>query len=334
MGETIPFPTKIKRMFIPKVSIIIPVYNLADYIEISVASLLAQTYQNIEIVLVDDGSKDASLAIIKQLAASDNRIIYATQPNGGAAKARNTGLALATGEFITFVDGDDMLSPNVIADNINYFVDDKIDWVAFSIRRVDAEGNYIQAKGVYEDFIIPSYEEISSESFVPYYYSRKLSGVACAAIYRRTSIDSFSYVEGKYYEDGIYFIDLLCNTQCAVLSERGEYLYVDRDGSSQKAALDYKHLESDYFCFTRRMSKYRCLYPQYEDYYSAQENSYYYFLKNEMSKDTEGAEYFFELFKQTMQAPLKINLSKELKFWIYKLFGYKRLKDLYLRLKK
>ena len=121
----------------PKVSIIVPIYNLESYIEQSVRSLLAQFYQDIEIILVDDGSKDASLSIIEQLAASDSRIVYTSQPNGGAAKARNTGLALATGDFITFVDGDDMLSPNAISDNIGYFDDEKIDWVAFSIRRVE-----------------------------------------------------------------------------------------------------------------------------------------------------------------------------------------------------
>lgn len=321
-------------MLTPKVSIIVPVYNLENYIEQCVHSLLVQSYQNIEIILVDDGSRDNSLSLITQLAAEDSRIVYTSQPNGGAAKARNTGLAMATGEYITFVDGDDMLSPNAISDNIGYFSDDKIDWVAFSIRRVDAKGNYIQAKGVYDDFIISSYEAISSEAFVPYYYSRKLSGVACAAIYRKSSIEAISFVEGKYYEDGIYFIDLLCSTQNAVLSPCGEYLYVDREGSSQKAALDYNHLESDYFCFTRRMSKYRLLFPQYQDYYSAQENNYYYYLKNEVSKATEGAEYFFEQFKKAMSAPLKINLSKEIKYWIYKLVGYKRLKELYFRLKK
>ena len=140
----------------PKVSIIIPVYNLENYIEQSVRSLLAQSYQNVEIILVDDGSRDNSLSIIEQLATSDGRIAYTTQSNGGAAKARNTGLSLATGDFITFVDGDDMLSPNVIADNIGYFDENKIDWVAFSIRRVDVEGNYIQANGIYEDFAVSS----------------------------------------------------------------------------------------------------------------------------------------------------------------------------------
>lgn len=315
-------------MFTPKVSIIVPVYNLEDYIENCVRSLSAQVYQNIEIIIVDDGSSDNSLSIIKHLAATDSRIIYKTQPNGGAAKARNTGLDLSTGDYIAFVDGDDMLSTNAISDNIGYFVDDEIDWVAFSIRRVNADGEYIQAKGIYLDFIISSFEKISSESFVPYFYSHKLSGVACAAIYRKSSIKAISFVDGKYYEDGIYFIDLLCSTQYSILSPRGEYLYVDRNGSSQKAALDYKHLESDYFCFTRRMSKYRLLFPQYEEYYSKQENIYYYYLKNEVAKRTEGAKFFFNKYKNFMISPLKINIFKELKFILYTVVGYKRLKKI------
>lgn len=322
-------------MLTPKVSIIVPVYNLENYIEQCVHSLLVQSYQNIEIILVDDGSRDNSLSLITQLAAEDSRIVYTSQPNGGAAKARNTGLSLATGEFISFVDGDDMLSPEVISDNIGYFEDDTIDWVAFSIRRVDVEGDYIRTeKEVYSDFVIRGNERLSSESFVPYYYQRRLSGVACAAIYRKSSIYSISFVEGKYYEDGIYFIDLLCNTKNAILSPKGEYLYVDRDGSSQKAKLDYKHLESDYFCFSRRMTQFRELYPQYESYYSQQENIYYYYLKNEVAKGTEGAEFFFQQFKLAMRAPLKIDLKKELKYYIYKVIGYNNIRRLYSILKK
>lgn len=318
----------------PKVSIIVPVYNLESYIEQSVRSLFAQSYQNIEIILVDDGSKDNSLSIIKHLAAEDSRIVYTSQPNGGAAKARNTGLSLATGKYITFVDGDDMLSPNAISDNIGYFEDDIIDWVAFSIRRVDAEGNYIQIKGVYEDFIVSSYESINSESFVPYFYLRKLSGVACAAIYRKTSIDTISFTEGKYYEDSIYFIDLLCNTKHGILSPKGEYLYVDRENSSQKLALDYRHLDSSWYAHKKRMSQYRELFPQYESYYSDEESSFYYFLRNEVAKDNIAAKEVLTLFLRELRTKPKKNYAKEVKFLIYRIVGYERIKRFIARFKK
>ena len=320
-------------MFVPKVSIIVPVYNLESYIGNTLRSLLTQTYQNIEIVLVDDGSNDSSLSIIQDFASQDSRIIYTSQSNGGAAKARNTGLSLATGEFITFVDGDDMLSPTAISDNISYFTDIKIDWVAFSIRRVDVYGNYIQPKkGVYSDFIISTQEDISFESFVPYFYSRKLSGVACGAIYRKSSISTIQFLDGMYYEDSIFFIDLLCNTNHALLSDKGEYLYLDRENSSQKAILDYAHFESLLYVARKRLKQYRLNYPIYESYYIEDESNFYYFLKNEYSKGNETALLFLMAFVKETQISIKKNYLIELKCFIYRVLGYKHIKRFLVKL--
>lgn len=91
----------------PKVSIIVPVYNVAPHLQQCMDSLINQTYQNIEIVCVDDGSTDASGEILDQYAAIDVRISVLHTPNSGVASARNTALSYATGEYVTFVDGDD-----------------------------------------------------------------------------------------------------------------------------------------------------------------------------------------------------------------------------------
>lgn len=320
-------------MFAPKVSVIVPVYNLENYIEKTIRSLQALTYNNFEIVIVDDGSTDSSLSIIKKMASEDSRIIFVSQSNGGAAKARNTGLTLATGEFITFVDGDDMLSTNAIADNIGYFTDKKIDWVAFSIRRTDADGGYIQAKGIYSDFIVPDFEKITSESYVPYFYTHRLSGVACAAIYRKSSIETISFTEGKYYEDSIFFIDLLCNTENAILSPKGEYLYVDREDSSQKATLDYKHMDSQLYVANKRLVQYRERFPMYESYYRQDESNFYYFLKNENAKENKNAGSLMKIFKKNMATPFKINYKMELKCIVYHIFGYNRIKRIFKKFK-
>lgn len=315
-------------MFTPKVSIIIPVYNLENYIEKTIRSLQALTYNNLEIVIVDDGSTDSSLSIIQKIASEDSRIIFVSQSNGGAAKARNTGLTLATGEFITFVDGDDMLSPNAIADNIGYFSNKEIDWVAFSIRRTDAEGRCIQTKGIYSDFVVTGYEEISSESFVPYFYTQRLSGVACATIYRKSSIETILYTEGKYYEDSIFFIDLLCSTKKAILSTKGEYLYVDREESSQKATLDYRHLDSKLYVANKRLVQYRERFPMYESYYRQEESNFYYFLKNENAKGNKNAYHFMKTFKKNMTTPFKRNYKMEIKCIVYHILGYNRIKKI------
>ena len=96
-----------------KISIIVPVYNLEAYIERTVASIQAQTYQNLEIILVNDGSRDNSLELLRRLEKADNRIIVISQENAGVTRARLTGIEAATGEWIGFVDGDDYIDPDM-----------------------------------------------------------------------------------------------------------------------------------------------------------------------------------------------------------------------------
>lgn len=91
------------------VSIIIPVYNLENYIENCLKSISAQTYKNIEIICVDDGSKDNSADVVRDYAKSDNRVRYVYQENAGVSAARNKGIAEAKGDYLMFVDGDDYM---------------------------------------------------------------------------------------------------------------------------------------------------------------------------------------------------------------------------------
>ena len=97
-----------------KISIIIPVYNAEDYIHECLISIKDQSHPNIEVILIDDGSIDKSGEIIKQICLNDERFIYIRQLNQGPASARNTGLKLASGEYIFFVDNDDLIAPKAI----------------------------------------------------------------------------------------------------------------------------------------------------------------------------------------------------------------------------
>lgn len=101
-----------------KISIIIPIYNVEEYIDRLIKSLINQTYSNIEVILVDDGSPDKCGSIIDEYAKKDNRIIAIHQDNGGVSSARNSGLRNANGEYIMFVDGDDYVDE----DYVEYFV--------------------------------------------------------------------------------------------------------------------------------------------------------------------------------------------------------------------
>lgn len=104
---------KIPRSLKPKVSIIIPVYNVEKYLEDCIKSISDQTLDDIEIICVNDGSKDSSLEILNKLAENDGRIIVIDQKNAGAGAARNTGIARATGKYLGFVDSDDLIYPTM-----------------------------------------------------------------------------------------------------------------------------------------------------------------------------------------------------------------------------
>lgn len=102
----------------PLISIIVPVYNSEKYLSRCIESILAQSFKNLEIILIDDGSKDASSSICDSYAASDSRIKVIHQENGGIAKAQNTGLDIAHGDYIAFADNDDILDRH----NIEYLL--------------------------------------------------------------------------------------------------------------------------------------------------------------------------------------------------------------------
>ena len=96
------------------VSIIIPVYNLEKYIQFNIDNMLSQTYENLEVIYVDDGSVDSSAQIIKSAAEKDSRIKYYYKENGGVSSARNFGIEKANGEYIMFVDGDDIINKHAV----------------------------------------------------------------------------------------------------------------------------------------------------------------------------------------------------------------------------
>ena len=99
----------------PKVSVIVPVYNVEKLLQRCIDSILAQTFTDFELLLIDDGSKDKSGEICDEYAANDDRIIVIHKDNGGVAEARNAGLRAARGELIGFVDADDWLAPEMYA---------------------------------------------------------------------------------------------------------------------------------------------------------------------------------------------------------------------------
>ena len=113
-----------------KVSVIIPVYNVEDYIQATVNSIQVGTFSDFELLLIDDGSTDGTLALCQQMAEEDFRIHVYTKENGGVGSARNYGLDRARGDYIAFIDGDDLVTEDYLEKLVSFTDDNKLDWVS------------------------------------------------------------------------------------------------------------------------------------------------------------------------------------------------------------
>lgn len=125
----------------PLISIVVPVYNVQDYINRCVESLTKQTYKNLEIILVDDGSTDNSPKMCDDLAKKDNRIKVIHKKNGGVSSARNVGIDNAKGEYISFVDSDDWIDETFCEEMYNTLISNNTDYIMCGYKRVYEDGH-------------------------------------------------------------------------------------------------------------------------------------------------------------------------------------------------
>ena len=119
----------------PELSVIVPIFNSELYLEKCVESILNQTFENFEVILVDDGSSDRSLDICRKYEQKDKRVRVISKPNGGLIRARKTGLTAAAGRFIGFVDSDDWIEPDMYQELIKYMKEMGCDLVSSGIIR-------------------------------------------------------------------------------------------------------------------------------------------------------------------------------------------------------
>ncbi len=164
------------------VSVIIPVYNLESVIARCLDSVLAQTWTNLEILTIDDGSNDQSAAILDEYAQSDSRIRLISCVHSGVSSTRNTGIQNANGEYLLFVDGDDQIAPDMVERYVSAF-EDKTDVVIGAIRIIET--------GVPEIVVSPDQAVYSRNEFVKRICSDKsgLYGYTAGKMYRRSLIN-------------------------------------------------------------------------------------------------------------------------------------------------
>ena len=208
------------------VSIIIPVYNVEKYLDKCVASVVNQTYTNLEIILVDDGSPDNCPAMCDQWQVKDNRIKVVHQQNGGLSHARNEGLKLATGEFIGFVDSDDWIEPNMYELLLSALQETNAD-IAVCNFYVESPS----ARGKIKKVERHERKLYSSEEAMKLLIMGNIRNTVWCKIYRRFVILNISFPDGKICEDHLWTPLVLGNAKLIVYINHSLYHYVYRSES-------------------------------------------------------------------------------------------------------
>ena len=220
-----------------KLSIIVPIYNVAPYLRKCVDSLLAQDITDYEIILVDDGSTDDSGAIADELIhafrlsplASRLQLRVIHQSNAGLSAARNTGIAAATGDYILFVDSDDYLQPNVLGALMEQVERDNLDVLRFRYQNVRESG---EAFAPYKD--MTNYNDYSSTPTDGLTFLNERMGTQCYVVQflvRREIVLQERFTLGIYFEDTDWTPRMLLRTQRVASTDLVVYNYLWREGS-------------------------------------------------------------------------------------------------------
>ena len=219
-----------------KLSIVIPVYNVEDYVAKCLDSLINQTYSNLEIICVNDGSTDNSLKILNRYKEKDKRIIVIDKPNGGVSSARNTGIDVSNGEYITFVDSDDYIDTDAYENCLKIIKEKDADVLAFG-------------------YIVEPEHVVNNRFKQDKYYTRfecfKNEFNSNSSVWNkifRTNIIKNNHIrfaeDVSYAEDSLFLKMVFPHTKIVLASPNSYYHYVQRDSSIEQTYSYEKRLIS------------------------------------------------------------------------------------------
>lgn len=224
----------------PKISVIVPVYKAEKFLRDCIDSILSQTFSDFEVILVDDGSPDNSGAICEEYAARESRISVIHQTNQGQAAARNHALARAKGEWICFVDSDDLIHPQMLellmlaAVNSGAGIS-----MCQMLEAVELPADFDQPRDA--DFTVLTMDE---ETLVRLYDEDAYpSWVACAKLIRRELVEHYPFTQGRVYEDNEAVCRWVCEAKILAKYEHKLYFYRTNPESTTQRRFSIKKLD-------------------------------------------------------------------------------------------
>ena len=212
-------------------SVIVPVYNVENYLKKCLDSILNQTFKEFELIVVNDGSTDKSLGILKNYEARYDNIIIINKQNEGQGVARNKALEICKGEYIAFVDSDDYIEPNMLQSMYNKSLEKNLDIVVCNYKFVNANGDRIR-----DDKIVLNEDEIINniECIKRFLVTNTIEGFSWNKLFKKRlfEINNIIYPEGMKYEDIPTVLSLLINAKRIGFINNELYNYLLREDST------------------------------------------------------------------------------------------------------
>ncbi len=222
------------------ISVVVPVYNVEAYLEECVESILHQTYRELEIILVNDGSTDSSYDICRRFAERDSRIVLLSQENGGLSAARNTGIKAATGQYVTFIDSDDAIDPAMIGYLYTLLTQHGADMSVCQKEFTDEQSAVLPHGKTYADTVLDG----NTACMNAFFRDVGLDTCAWGKLYKTAMFESIDYPVGKYHEDVFTTYRLVALCDRIAVGSRRLYQYRQRAGSIIQSSFSPKHLHA------------------------------------------------------------------------------------------
>lgn len=219
----------------PSLSIVVPVYNKAEFLSETLRSILDQRYRDFELILIDDGSSDQSRSICEAFAKSDDRVIVISQSNQGVSAARNKGLELARGQYIGFVDADDVIAPDMYSRLIGNLEECGADVSAGNMELVrdgKSTGVFTELKSV-----------LDASNAMLAFLAGRLNMSANNKVYRSKLIQGLQF-SGSIFEDVGFCFDVLSRAGCVVYDDVPVYRYIVRNNSVSVSKFGTKYIQA------------------------------------------------------------------------------------------
>lgn len=247
----------------PLISVIVPVYKVEKYIEKCVKSIRQQSYQNLEIILVDDGSPDRCPRICDEFAQQDNRIVVIHKTNGGLSDARNAGIEIAQGDYLSFVDSDDYIHCQFIEVMYNNIKENDAQISICDLLQVNEdqiEEALLSTRNLSNNYRLYSSQEMVREIII----DDTIQSYVCNKLYKCELFNQIRFPVGKIFEDRFVMYKLVVLAKKIIVSNFIGYYYLQRESSI--CGCEYCHNKMDFLEAQKNMLDF-CLekYPQYKD---------------------------------------------------------------------